>query len=156
MSTLGQKQTSQGMSWMSALPLKADIRHRGWHVRFVPKADISSVWKVRRKDIVGRHRAMNALERELTHRLDRHRILNLREHPRINQDLPGLCFVAEPRGNIGYRADGGIIEASLETDGAERGKPVCNADAETNVVPPSPANRSSVPLYLMTISPIAA
>src|SRR5262249_18607637 len=47
-----------------------------------------------------------------------------------------LCFIAEPRRNIGYRADGGIIEASLETDGAERGKPVCNADAETNVVPP--------------------
>ena len=26
---------------MSALPLKADIHHRGLHVRFVPKADIN-------------------------------------------------------------------------------------------------------------------
>jgi hypothetical protein len=26
---------------MSALPPKADIRHHGWHVRFVPEADIS-------------------------------------------------------------------------------------------------------------------
>ena len=25
---------------MSVLPLKADIRQRDWHVRFVPKADI--------------------------------------------------------------------------------------------------------------------
>src|SRR5262249_18434811 len=73
---------------------------------------------------------------ELTHWLDRHSILDLRKHPRTNQDLPRPCFIAEPRSNIGYRADGSIIEASLETDGAERGKPVCNADTETNVVPP--------------------
>ena len=26
---------------MSDLPLKADIRQREWHVRFVPEADIS-------------------------------------------------------------------------------------------------------------------
>src|SRR5690348_10614859 len=89
-----------------------------------------------RKDVVSHHRTANAFERELTHRLDRHSVLDLREHPRTNQDLPGLGFIAEPRSNIGYRADGRIIEASLETDGAERGKPVCNADAETNVVPP--------------------
>jgi len=58
------------------------------------------------------------------------------EHPRTIQDLPGLCFVAEPRRNIGYRFDYAAIGTSLETNGAERGKPVCNADAETNVVPP--------------------
>jgi hypothetical protein len=28
---------------MSALPLKADIAERGWDVRFVPIADISSI-----------------------------------------------------------------------------------------------------------------
>jgi hypothetical protein len=28
---------------MSALPPKADIRHRSSHVRFVPKADIASL-----------------------------------------------------------------------------------------------------------------
>ena len=46
-----------------------------------------------------------------------------------------LCLITQPRGNIGYRPDSGIVEASLEADGAERGKPVGNADAEANVVP---------------------
>ena len=36
---------------MSALPPKADIRHRDWHVRFVPKADILRCSKERRYSI---------------------------------------------------------------------------------------------------------
>ena len=40
MSALGQKQTLQGVSPMSALPPKADIGTRSPNVRFVPKADI--------------------------------------------------------------------------------------------------------------------
>jgi hypothetical protein len=40
MSALGQKQTSQHILLMSALPPKADIAEGDWHVRFVPKADI--------------------------------------------------------------------------------------------------------------------
>jgi hypothetical protein len=39
MSALGQKQTLRGVRPMSALPPKADIVERQWHVRFVPKAD---------------------------------------------------------------------------------------------------------------------
>ena len=39
-SALGQKQTSQGISRMSALPPKADIDPAQQDVRFVPKADI--------------------------------------------------------------------------------------------------------------------
>ena len=46
MSTLGHKQTSQGISRMSALPPKADIRSLYPHVRFVPKADIRSDFEV--------------------------------------------------------------------------------------------------------------
>jgi hypothetical protein len=42
MSALGQKQTLRRILVMSALPPKADITERGWHVRFVPKADIGS------------------------------------------------------------------------------------------------------------------
>ena len=34
------------------------------------------------------------------------------------------------------RPIGGVVEASLEADGAERGKTVRYADAEANVVPP--------------------
>ena len=40
MSALGQKQTSEHVQSMSALPPKADIDEREWHVRFVPTADI--------------------------------------------------------------------------------------------------------------------
>ena len=49
MSALGQKQTFGPRNAMSALPLKADIRYRDRHVRFVPKADIlrrSEKWPV--------------------------------------------------------------------------------------------------------------
>ena len=34
------------------------------------------------------------------------------------------------RGNVGYRADGCVVEAPLEADGAQRGKPVGCADAK--------------------------
>ncbi len=48
---------------------------------------------------------------------------------------PGFRLVAEPRSDVGDRADGGIVEAALEADGAEGGKPVRDADAEADVVP---------------------
>jgi hypothetical protein len=40
MSALGQKQTSQCLCAMSALPPKADIGTQSRNVRFVPKADL--------------------------------------------------------------------------------------------------------------------
>ena len=40
MSAMGQKQTSQPVLVMSALPLKADIAKHCWDVCFVPKANI--------------------------------------------------------------------------------------------------------------------
>ena len=59
MSALGQKQTLQLISSMSALPPKADIGHGCWDVRFVPKADIgrcgwgevSKAYSVARRDV---------------------------------------------------------------------------------------------------------
>jgi hypothetical protein len=44
MSALGQKQTSEHVRAMFGLPPKADIRCRDRHVRFVPKADIVSLF----------------------------------------------------------------------------------------------------------------
>ena len=41
MSALGQKRTCAVQKGMSALPPKADMCSATWHVRFVPKADIS-------------------------------------------------------------------------------------------------------------------
>src|SRR5215467_15070698 len=40
---LGQKQTSEDIQSMSALPPKADIAEGDRHVRFVPKADIATI-----------------------------------------------------------------------------------------------------------------
>jgi len=38
---LGQKQTSRHVRAMSVIPVKADIRQRGLHVRLVPATDIA-------------------------------------------------------------------------------------------------------------------
>jgi hypothetical protein len=88
--------------------------------------------------VVRRQRPPDPLQLELADWLNLHGVLDLRQHPRTNQDLPRLGFIAKPRSNIGYRPDGGVVEASLEADGAERGKTVRYADAEANVVPPTP------------------
>ena len=40
MSALGHKRTFSSVRVMSVLPLKADIRQRERHVRFVPEADV--------------------------------------------------------------------------------------------------------------------
>jgi hypothetical protein len=53
--------------------------------------------------------------------------------------LARLGLIAQPRGDVGYRADSGVVEPTLEADGAERGKAMRNADVETNLVPePTP------------------
>ena len=86
MSALGQKQTSQRILLMSALPPKADMDQSGCDVRFVPKADIKrnclrliSI-KYKMRDLVdtalggrptGQRRAMAELATRKTH----HRLL---------------------------------------------------------------------------------
>jgi hypothetical protein len=44
MSALGQKQTLGKVRLMSALPPKVDIGTQSWNVRFVPIADIASLF----------------------------------------------------------------------------------------------------------------
>jgi hypothetical protein len=66
-------------------------------------------------------------------------VLDFRQHTSTDEDLSRFGFVAKTRGDVGNRPDGGIVEAPLEADGAERGKAVSYSDAETNVVaPPTP------------------
>src|SRR5579863_8634169 len=84
--------------------------------------------------VVRRQRTPNTLEHELTHRLDCDGILNRHQHAGTNKDLPRFGFIAKPRSHIGYRADGGIVEAPFKADGAERGKAVSDADAEANIM----------------------
>ena len=45
---------------------------------------------------------------------------------------PGLASSQSREVYVGDGPDGGIIEATLEADGAERGRPVCNPDAEAH------------------------
>jgi hypothetical protein len=56
-------------------------------------------------------------------------ILTSHQHAGTKRDLRRLGFVAEPRSHIRYRSNVGVIEASLEADGAERGKSVRDAEA---------------------------
>jgi hypothetical protein len=55
-------------------------------------------------------------------------------HPRTDENSTRLGFVAKARGDIGYCADGGIVEASFKADGAERSEAVRDADAKANVM----------------------
>src|ERR1700735_2230432 len=89
--------------------------------------------------IVRRQWPPDPLQLELADWLDLHGVLDLSQDTRTNEDLPRLGFIAEARGHVRYRPDGGIVEAALEADSAQRSEAMCNPDAETNVVsPPTP------------------
>src|SRR5208282_5284892 len=94
----------------------------------------ASIFAVGSEHVVSRQGTTDTLERKLAHWLDGHGIFDRHEHTRANQDLTGLGFVAKTRGDIGYRPDGGIVEASFKANGAKRGKSVRYANAEANVV----------------------
>jgi hypothetical protein len=72
--------------------------------------------------IVSRQRPPDPLQIELADRLDLHGVLDFRQHPRTDEDLSRLGFVAEPGGDVRYRADGGIVEPAFKPNGAERSK----------------------------------
>ena len=74
MSALGQKQTLRHCRSMSALPPKADIAERDWHVRFVPKADIAA--QPTDRELI--HEAFNAAAK----RAARRRYVARPRHPR--------------------------------------------------------------------------
>jgi hypothetical protein len=61
-SALGHKQTLAHVSFMSALPPKADIRERDRYVRFVPIADSCSAAKTIIRSAGRRWRAMIAVQ----------------------------------------------------------------------------------------------
>ena len=79
-------------------------------------------------------------------------ILDRHQDPRANQDLPGLGFVAKPRSDIGYRSDGGIVEASLKADSAERGKSVRNRQCRNQCRAPADATSQSTLRWPLRIS----
>ena len=84
--------------------------------------------------IVSRQRPPDPLQLELTHRLDLHGVLDLRQHAGADEDLSWLGLIAKARGDIRNGADSGVVEPALEADGAKRSKPMRYADAEANLV----------------------
>ena len=107
------------------------------HVRFVPIADIVRLVDFCRyggAHVVCRQGATDAFELKFANWFDAYCILNRHQDPRTNQDLPGLGFVAEPRCDIGYRSDGGVIETSLKANRTERRKAVRNTDTKTKLM----------------------
>ena len=91
------------------------------------------------KHVVSRQWPSDPFQLELTDWLDPHGVLDLCQYSRADEDLTRLGFIAKPRGNVGYRPDGGVVETSLEADGAQRGEAVRYTDAEANVVSPNDA-----------------
>src|SRR5206468_12008661 len=55
---------------------------------------------------------------------------------RRHEDLSALRLAAEPRGQVGDRADGAVVPAPLEADGADRRVSLGDPDAQGQVVTP--------------------
>ena len=87
------------------------------------------------EDIVGRYGSANALEFKLANWLDGDGVFDRHQDTRANQNLTRLGFVAQPGCDIGHRPDGGVVEPSFETNGAQRRVSVRNADAKADIVP---------------------
>ena len=85
------------------------------------------------ENIVRRQRTPNPLECELTHRLNRYGIFNCHENARTDQDLTGLSLVAKTRGDVGDRANRGVVEAPFKSDSAERRISMLYTDAKADI-----------------------
>src|SRR6516225_9760936 len=87
-----------------------------------------------RKDIVGGHRAANALERELTHEFDGDGFIDRQHDTGANQDLTWLGFIAKPGSDIRNRANRGVVEPSLKPNSAKGAKSMRYADPKAKIV----------------------
>src|SRR4029077_10232884 len=85
--------------------------------------------------VVRRQGPPDPLQLELTDWLNLHRILNLHQHSRTDEDLTRFGLIAKPRGDVRYRANSGVVEAAFKADSAERSETVRDADAEADLAP---------------------
>src|SRR2546422_1289008 len=84
--------------------------------------------------VESRHRFEESLQVELPDGFDLDQILGRREQPLRDQDLTGPGLTAEARGEIRYGADGSVVQASFEADGADRRVALRDPDAEVEIV----------------------
>ena len=93
--------SQMGQAWRARIKVKPCLSSPSGQQIFyrrvpsdVAQLRASGVGRLGSDHIVCRQRPPDPLERELTHRLDLHGILDLHEHPRTDQDLPWLGFIA--------------------------------------------------------------
>ena len=60
--------------------------------------------------VIRRRRPPDPLQLELADWLDLYGVLNLHQYSRADEDLSGVGLVAQPRSDVGYRANGGVVE----------------------------------------------
>src|SRR5215472_7710835 len=84
------------------------------------------------------HGPREAPEGECAHLFGLDQALHGRGHPGRNQHLAPLGFTAQSRGQVGDGADGTVVPAPLETDGADGRVSLSDADAKREV-PAAPA-----------------
>src|SRR5712692_11363528 len=85
------------------------------------------------EQVVDFHRPAETLQRYLPHRLGFGNRFHRRHHALLEQDLAGLGLGAETGREIGDGANGAIVHAPLEADGADGGIAVRDAETEVEV-----------------------
>src|SRR6267378_512790 len=88
-------------------------------IMWAPRVLVPIKQRNRARIPASRHRAMKALQLELADRLDLRKLARRRVYPLADQDLAARRLAAEPRGEVGHRADGAVVEAPLEADRAD-------------------------------------
>jgi hypothetical protein len=71
-----------------------------------------------------------ALQRERSHVLEVDDLLEDARHPGRHEDLPAPCLSTQARRQVGDGADGAVVPAVLEPDGADGGIALGDPDAE--------------------------
>src|SRR5499425_1050027 len=86
-----------------------------------PVKQASSRTTSKSRDAEDGHRPEQPLEGQGAEGLGLHQLLDLRGHPLMDEDLAALGLAAEAGGEVGHGADGAIVPAPLESDGANGG-----------------------------------
>ena len=95
---------------------------------------VSKIWRNGCNDIVRGYGLPNTLERKLPDLFSDDSFFDCREDTRANENLARLSFIAKTRGDVGDRANCGVIEAPLKADSAERSISVRYTDAKADIV----------------------
>src|SRR5262249_58623332 len=93
----------------------------------------------------GRQGPWEALEGERPQRFQGQEICDGARHTLGEEDLRVARLPAEPRGEVGHGADGAVVPAPLEADGADGGVALRDPDAHAEIVALLAPGRVEVP-----------